>query len=190
MLFFRAALTLLLIIKPPANTARCFVLVTLWASHPSGWLFSFEQIALVTSVDQWRWEQQTFLSQPVQEMDWRGSGAALGWLRNGLHVLGHFPSCPGVPACLLACNHCPQELCCPLWGLLWLQTWFAGGLGSKERPGSRSLCSVDAGEQHGMWEGWRAAPSCRLGRREWLPLPADPVPEHPVPAFPLLTAAH
>lgn len=33
-LFFHAALTLLLIIKPPANTARCFVLVTLWASSP------------------------------------------------------------------------------------------------------------------------------------------------------------
>lgn len=43
-LFFRAALTLLLIIKPPANTAGCFVLVTLWASHPSGWLFFFNKL--------------------------------------------------------------------------------------------------------------------------------------------------
>lgn len=68
----------------------------------------------------------------------------------------------------LACNHCSQEFCCPLCGLLWLQNWFAGGLGSKERPGSRSMCSVDAEEQHGVQEAWRPASPCRLGRWKWL----------------------
>lgn len=64
----------------------------------------------------------------------------------------------------LAYNHCPQEFRCTLCGLLWLQTWFAGGPGSKERPGSKSTCSVDAERQPGLWEGWRPAPSCRLDR--------------------------
>lgn len=31
------------------------------------------------------------LSQPVQEMAWRSSGAALGQLRDGLYVDGHHP---------------------------------------------------------------------------------------------------
>lgn len=105
-LFFCAALTLLLIIKPPANTALCFVLVTLWASHPSGWLFFFQQITLVASMDEWRRDQQMLLFQPVQEMAWRGSGVALGWLRDGLHVFGHYPFCQGVPACLPGLGTC------------------------------------------------------------------------------------
>lgn len=52
-----------------------------------------------------------------------------------------------------------------LWGLLWLQTQCAGGLGSKQGPGSRSVCFVDAAEQC-PWagEGWGPVPApCGLG---------------------------
>lgn len=114
MLFFHAALTLLLIIKPPANTVRCFVLVTLWASSPF-WLAFFFLTNYPGNLCGRMEMGATDASLPASageglERLWSCSGVAERWAACGwpLSILSRSP-CLSARACGLHVTTAPRS---------------------------------------------------------------------------------